>query len=143
MVRTYGEGPVRKRGTVARLVAMFGPGILLAALGWEAMTVVGHGASWVNLAFIAALGIWILCVSVLGHLRDRDCREIRLSDDGTCELETSRRVIRLHVNQISAVEYYKDDESDRERYTIKYNDGSVVASKSIADFEGFLTTSKD
>src|SRR4051812_4499710 len=138
MVHTYGESRARERSPAARLIASLRPMILLAPLGWGAMTVVGHGASWGNLAFVAAFCIWILCVSALGHWRDRDCRQIRLSDDGACELETSRRVIRLHVNQINAVEYYKDDESEREHYTIKYRDGSVVVPDAIAHFDDFL-----
>jgi hypothetical protein len=140
MVHTYGERRVREQSAAARLVATLGPVILLAALGWAAMTLVGRGAGWGNLAFVAAFGFWIVCVSAFGHRRG--CREIRLSDDGTCELMTGRRVIRLHVNQISAVEYYKDDESDYEQYTVKYNGGSVVASESIDDFEDFLNRLK-
>jgi hypothetical protein len=71
------------------------------------------------------------------HVR-RDCFEIRLSDFGTCEFVTRRRVIRLHVAEISAVEYKRDSDGD-ESYTVRYRGGRIEVRTSIADFRGFLT----
>src|SRR6266511_2649446 len=66
------------------------------------------------------------------------CGEIRLSDDGRCELETKRQVIRLHVNQIRSVKYWRDDESDRESYTIRYQGGKLKVSDGMTLFPDFL-----
>src|SRR6476660_1626673 len=42
----------------------------------------------------------VLCAYGVRQEHHNWCREIRLSDDGTCELETKRRVVRLHVSDI-------------------------------------------
>jgi hypothetical protein len=46
------------------------------------------------------------------------CGEIRLGDDGTCELETKRTVIRLHVNDLRCVRYSPETDEQIESYTI-------------------------
>jgi hypothetical protein len=71
-------------------------------------------------------------------LQQHSCREIRLGDDGTCELET-RRVTRLHVGEIRSVRYTRDPESKREDYTIKYRDGSLQVGEEMTGFADFLT----
>jgi len=53
------------------------------------------------------------------------CREIRLDDDGTCELVTSHRVIRLHVNEITALKYQRDSEGDTGSFSIRYTGGKL------------------
>ncbi len=83
-------------------------------------------------------GIWFF--GYLWH-HYRSCAEIRLSDEGMCELETGRRVIRLHVSQIQAVKYHAGD--DDEYYTIHYrNDGKLTVSHRMTDFRDFLARLK-
>jgi hypothetical protein len=43
-----------------------------------------------------------------------------LGDDGTCELETPRRSIRVDVNEIRSVHSSPETDGGRESYTIKY-----------------------
>ena len=74
--------------------------------------------------------------------REGNCGEIRLSDDGTCELETKRRVTRLHVGEIRSVRYTHDSESEREHYTICYRDGNAEVTQRMNGFLDFLTRLK-
>jgi hypothetical protein len=71
-----------------------------------------------------------------------NCGEIRLSDDGICELETKRRVTRLHVGEIRSVRYTRDSESDREHYTIYYRDGKAEVTQRMNGVLDFLTRLK-
>lgn len=70
------------------------------------------------------------------------CSEIRLSDDGTCELETKRRVIRLHVNQIRSVRFSPASDESSESYTIRYEGGKLHVDKRMSNFPDFLTRLK-
>lgn len=96
------------------------------------------------LDIMAALGVIGAFYGVLGWWstrRDRDCREIRLSDDGTCELETKRRTIRLHVNQIRSVLYGRSE--DGESYSIRYEGGKLYVDERMTGFHDFLDPSQD
>jgi hypothetical protein len=75
--------------------------------------------------------------AVYDHSR-RSCFEIRLTDEGMCEFVTGRRVIRLHVHEITAVEYTNDDESG-ESYTVRHKGGRIGIRSSISDLRGFAT----
>lgn len=71
------------------------------------------------------------------------CSAIHLGDDGTCELETKRRVIRLHVNEIRSVKYSPESDESSESYTIHYQGGKLRVTSGmtgIADFLGRLKT---
>jgi hypothetical protein len=70
------------------------------------------------------------------------CGEIRLSEDGTCELETNRAVIRLHVNEVSSVRYRRETDEQNESYTIHYRSGKLGVSKQMTSFADFLTRLK-
>ena len=70
------------------------------------------------------------------------CSAIRLSDDGTCELETKRRVIRLHVNQIRSVRFSPAGDESSESYSIRYEGGKLHVDKRMADFADFLSRLK-
>ena len=59
-----------------------------------------------------------------------DCYEIRLSDDGMCEFVSRGRTIRLHVHEITAVEYSKDDEGG-ESYAVRHRGGRIGMRSSI------------
>jgi hypothetical protein len=99
---------------------------------------------WDGLRFYA----WILPLPFLfAYLTYRHhayglCKEIRLADDGICELTTWRRVIRLHVNQIKAVEYRRDSEDETESYVIRYSGGKLAVRDRMTNFPDFLARLK-
>jgi hypothetical protein len=67
--------------------------------------------------------------------------EIRMGSDGTCEFETKRRVIRLHVHEIRSVRY--SAKSDGESfYTIHYRSGKLRVGLQMTGFADFLTRLK-
>jgi hypothetical protein len=68
----------------------------------------------------------------------RGCSEIRLSDDGTCELDTPRRSIRVHVSEIRSVRYSPETDDSSESYSIRYRDGSLHVAKGMTGFADFL-----
>jgi hypothetical protein len=86
-----------------------------------------------------ALGLF-LAIVYFGDRRHRNhvCGEIRLSEDGTCELESKRRMISLHVNQIESVKCPNDPDS-RAAYYISYQGGSVSVGHGMTDFTDFLS----
>lgn len=89
------------------------------------------------------LGLF-LAIAYFGDRRhcNRVCGEIRLADDGTCELESKRRVIRLHVNQIESVERPNDPDS-RAAYYISYQGGSIAVGQGMTDFTDFVSRLKN
>ena len=86
--------------------------------------------------------VWALRKPIGKWYDDGSCTEIRLSDDGMCELQTKHRVIRLHVVQIRSVQYARDSETDRENYKIRFIDGKASVSDRMADFSDFLARLK-
>jgi hypothetical protein len=88
---------------------------------------------------LVALGLFLAMV-YFGDRRHRNrvCGEIRLAEDGTCELESKRGVIRLHVNQIESVKRSNDPDS-RAAYYISYQGGGVSVEKGMMDFTDFLS----
>lgn len=86
----------------------------------------------------AAVGLTLLAV-ILVKLRGSftTCGEIRLGDDGTCELETKHRVVRLHVKEIRSVQSWDDDAV--EGYTIHYHGGKLRVTQKMTGFDDFLT----
>src|SRR5205809_332674 len=50
------------------------------------------------------------------------CLEIRLEDDGSCELDTRRRTIRLHSRDIYAVRYSAETDETAESYQLRFKD---------------------
>jgi hypothetical protein len=141
MIHTYRDPKVRESEpwvapSVVCLVAFLiflGP----VASGWLPLT-------WAAAApFLAFVGL-TLVFGYAGYRADQygSCREIRLDDDGTCELETTRRAIRLHVNEIRSVRYSRDSESDCESYTIYYEGGKLRVPERMTDFSDFLTRLK-
>jgi hypothetical protein len=114
------------------------PLVLLAVfvLGWRPFTW-GEAVSLFVLA-----GLWAVSqYHSYGRENYRDCVEIRLGDDGTCELEMKRRVIRLHVNEIQSVRYSRDSD-DRESYTIRCQGQKIHVAGRMTDFSDFLTRLK-
>ncbi len=140
MIHTYRDqeaaqstfwGPtLRGLGMLALFAAV---GIALTRPAWSGLT--RNDAEGLALSF----GLLILLVYLAHRHHDyRSCSEIRLSDDGTCELDTKRRVTRLHVKQIQSVLYRRDSESDGEYYRIRYQGGKLSVDERMTDFRDFL-----
>jgi len=103
---------------------------VLIPVGWIAFFVyagAGFELVWENVLILAA-GVVLPPVFMFLAYWDASralCREIRLDDDGTCELVTSHRVIRLHVNEITALKYQRDSEGDTGSFSIRYTGGKL------------------
>ncbi len=139
-IHTYRDADVPE-GSAALAVGGLILGLLLllpvAMLAFaKGFSLADRGEGALGLALVVAL-------AYLSHRRHRygRCREIRLSDDGTCELETRRRVIPLHANQIESVKYVRDPDSQADYY-IRYRGGSVPVTKGMTSFADFLTRLK-
>jgi hypothetical protein len=115
---------------------------LCVVLVVPALLIVGFAKGFTSsdrIQVVVALGIF-LAIVYLGDRRHRTrvCGEIRLSDEGTCELQSKRKVIRLHVNQIESVERIRDPDS-RAAYAISYRGGGVLVGRGMTGFGDFLT----
>jgi len=86
----------------------------------------------------------VLVLVYIGHRAQQldGCGEIGLSDDGTCELVTPRRSIRVHVHEIRSVRYSPETDDSSESYTIHYRDGSLHVAKGMTGFADFVTRLK-
>ncbi len=120
-------------------LAVMAPLLILATLG---SIFISFGR---NDAIVIALLIGF--TSVFGyawyrHEHYRTCSEIRLSDDGTCELETKRRLIGLHVNEIRSVQLSPESDDRDESYSVRYQGGKLAVNKEMAAFADFLTRLK-
>jgi hypothetical protein len=107
------------------------------ALGWVPFT---KGA--VLVAALGSIAFLLTSYYLYRFVYYGRCSEIRLSDDGTCELETKRRVIRVHVNQIRSVRFSPAGDESSESYTIRYEGGKLHVDKRMSDFPDFLTRLK-
>ena len=143
MIHTYREPDSLESGVTRFVRGALFPLLVVAVLLTAAASSVGSFTRD-DAEGLGSLLVFFLIVSVCGLLHDRHrrCSEIRLGDDGTCELETKRRLIRLHVAEIRSVEYHRDDESDSESYTIHYQSGKVRVSERMTDFSDFLARLK-
>ena len=141
MIHVYRDPTARE----VRLWGLFGP--FLFVLGFLVLILLplvsGEDRfAWDTAApFAMFLGLaLVLGYAVYRRERYQGCREIRLDDDGTCELETTDgRVIRLHVNEIRSVRYSRNSDRDSESYTIRYQGGKLVVAERMTDFLDFLT----
>ena len=86
-------------------------------------------------------GVALMCgVGGLGGwwYEQRMCRAIRLDDvAGTCEFELIRRVLLLRVEQIRAVTY-EDDADSQFDYRIRYDAGTILIENGMVGFHDFL-----
>jgi len=138
MVHVYRDEPVPRK----RSDDLFGLAFGAFSLAWVGIPVVHgirHGFTGDD---IGAIAVFLFIGGLVGwafySYAWRDCAAIHLSDDGTCELVTRRRLIRLHVNEIRAVTYKRDDEGF-ESYSVRYTRGRIGLRSSIADLPDFLT----
>ena len=96
MIHTYRDANVlrsRSRGRSFLQILGFGAAVVLFffgpfAIGWSPFT-------WTEAGKFGGLTAVALVVMYAAHRREHYgiCGEIRLDDDGTCELETKRRVM--------------------------------------------------
>jgi hypothetical protein len=133
MVHSYGVDSRASKHKPAALVVTLVNGVFVVLAGGTIINAFRHGVG----PGVGVVGVIGGIAWAVYHARQGVCREIRLSDEGTCELETGRRVILLHVNQINAVEYDEDPETGHESYKITYRGGRVGLHDGIADLNDF------
>jgi hypothetical protein len=98
---------------------------------------------WSHAGVVGASFGFVLVFQYLGYKQAYGtCGEIRLGDDGTCELETKRRVIRLHVHEFRSVHYSAETDEQIESYTIHYRGGKLHVRKRMTGFADFLARLK-
>jgi hypothetical protein len=117
--------------------------LLLAAGNFAAFAIViGGPVAWVvwasrkgpadvAVAVVVSLLIWRAAYRSHYH---GTCREIRLSDDGRCELHAERRVFHLDAGRITSVRDGTDDEDAGYHYLILFEGGKM---KLHGDWPGF------
>ena len=97
MIHTYRDPDADARPPGVALPLVF----ILVGVALVSWFVSGRNPSLVP---FAALGLlWCGGFLLARRQRHNTCREIRLDDDGTCELHTEGRVVPLHVHQIRTV----------------------------------------
>jgi hypothetical protein len=134
-MRTYSDPDARSKiGSTVVPLLLFALVVPLLGLPF------GHSLHWSGVTISAVLiaAALILHRAVARHQRDVKCIEVRLDDDGTCELETVDHVTRIHVSEIRAVEYRRDSENDAEKYVIRYRNGKAELGGHTTDFADFL-----
>ena len=118
--------------------------VLFCLISVALFALTGFRFTWDAATFFGgpfALGLVLVFLSHRGQ-QYGGCREIRLSDDGTCELDTPRRSIRVHVNEIRSVRYSPETDDSSESYTIQYREGSLHVAKGMTGFADLLTRLK-
>lgn len=126
----------------------FGPlyvGFLLLVCSFPIVPLLASDLPFKGRAGFLAVVIGILFVhqyAVYRHHHYGRCSEIRLGDDGTCELETKRRVIRLHVNEIHSVQHRPESDESGEHYTIRYQGGKLLVAKEMTGMADFVARLK-
>jgi hypothetical protein len=126
----------------------FGPlyvGFVLLVFSFPLVSLLTADIPFTTRAAVLAVVIGLLFVSQYAAYRHHNygrCSEIRLGDDGTCELETKRRVIRLHVNEIRSVQFQPETDESGEEITICYQGGSLRVDREMAGLTDFLARLK-
>jgi len=85
---------------------------------------------------LVALALFVFVLAAIAGRRA--CIEIRLSEDGMCELVTKRNVIRLRVGQIRSVRCRSAGDGDSESYRIEFDGGKIDVAEQMTDFHDFL-----
>ena len=122
----------------------FGPlylGFLLLVLIFPFVSPLVSGTPFTSAVEFAAVLIGVVFVHQSFVYRQHHygrCSAIHLGDDGTCELETKRRVIRLHVNEIRSVKYSPESDESSESYTIHYQGGKLRVTSGMTGIADFL-----
>ena len=140
MIHTYRD--MNAPGGRSLAVAAAGMGVLVpvGSIAFFAFAGPGFPRTWSEVLILAHFVVVPPVFLFLAYKYDSrvSCNEIRLDDHGTCELETRRRLIRLHVNEITAVKYQRDSEGGTGSYDIRYAGGKLVVSEKMTNFSDFL-----
>ena len=140
MIHTYRD--MNAPGGRSLAVAAAGMAVLfpVAAIASFAFAGPGFAFTWSEVFILAPFVVVppVFLFLVYRHDSRVSCNEIRLDDHGTCELETRHRVIRLHVNEITAVKYRRDPEGGTGSYVIRYAGGKLYVSEKMTNFSDFL-----
>jgi hypothetical protein len=142
VIHTYRNADVlRSRSRRGSFLEILGFGVVVVlflfgpfAFGWSRFT-------WTQAGVFGGFTGLVVVAMYAAHRREHygTCGEIRLDDDGTCELETKHRVIRIHVSEIRSVRYSRDSEDGSENYTIYYRGGKLQVDDRMTGFLDFLT----
>jgi len=97
------------------------------------MILMGESAGAVAFGLIVCLLLWYGAYRVRWH---SVCSEIRLSDDGWCEFEARRRVIRVHAVNVFAVD--PDRNSETYDYVIRFEGGTMSVGAGFPDLDDFV-----
>jgi hypothetical protein len=146
MIHTYGRtrrSSWSESGLLRTLakIAMYAPAaffvtllvLVLVGIVWLLWS---RPSDWGSGVFV--LGGWLIGLRLAVYWHSTECKEIRLGDDGICEFETRRRVVRTHVAQIASVKEEVDEDGDR-NYFLWFRDRGRLWTCGLADFEDFLT----
>ncbi len=128
----------------------FGPLYLVFWLGFLLLVLMFIGDQlkahhpWMAAAVSVGAVLFVLIHQyvVYRHHHYGTCSEIRLSDEGICELETKRRVIRLHVNEIRSVRFSPESGESCKSYTIRHQGGKLAVNEEMTAFADFLSRLK-
>jgi hypothetical protein len=146
VVHTYGRarGSSWPENRLLRAVARIAYHVFQALFfGIIAFVLIGVGwVLWADQADRLALGLFLGVAMLIGlplsaYWLSTYCNEIRLGDDGFCEFETRRRVVRAHVAELESVKEEVDEDGDR-NYYLRLRDGSRLWTCGLADFDDFL-----
>jgi hypothetical protein len=138
VLHTYRDPKVLARRGRQPLDVVSGAAVcLLVAFLISALRVDALWRQWSGVLVPAALMIALAWLSSRRHDRVV-CGEIRLDDsNGTCELDTARGPIALHVREITSIEYERDGDSSSE-YFIRFGGRRIPVERGMADFPDFL-----
>jgi hypothetical protein len=139
MTHTYRDSTILDRKTLRFVLLTLLVFLAIAALSASALA---HGVTWAKRGEGALAPTLLFALGYVSYRRHRyrTCGEIRLGDDGTCELETNQRVIRLHVNEVRSVAYSASGEG--ESYKIHYDGGYLPVTTGMTGFADFLARLK-
>jgi hypothetical protein len=138
VIHTYRDADVYGSKHSSQIWLGFG---LMVLLLFGLFVFTGSRFTWTEVGMLGGFTGLALAATYNAHRREHygSCGEIRLGDDGTCELETKRRVVRLNVSEIQSVKYWRDSESESEHYTIYYQGGNLRVTERMTGWLDFLT----
>jgi len=107
--------------------------VALVGIGWLLWS---RPPDWGGGVFV--FGGWLIVLRLAAFWHSTFCNEIRLEDDGFCEFETRRRVVRAHVAEIASIRE-EVDEDGVEHYYLRFRDRRRLWTCGLTDFDDFLT----
>jgi hypothetical protein len=138
VIHTYRDAAVYGSNRSSQIWLGFG---LMVPLLLGLFVFTGSRFTWTEVGMLGGFTGFAFAATYSAHRREHygSCGEIRLHNDGTCELETKRQVIRLNVSEIRSVKYWRDSETESEHYTIDYQGGNLRVTERMTGWLDFLT----